>query len=207
MSFGRSYASILLIVFAVFAGGAGVRGQSPSVPAQPSNGGVGVIVPVTGVADVGGLFSGALLIQSFAAQGNSIVTTGVVTGALMGNGTFRNLVLQVTLPRLNRVAFDIASTSQTTSPATASSPSNASALLGTVTSSPSANATQPSLNQQARPAAAATTPLAAATTAAASQTPLASQLCSVNGFRDASNPVQLAQQLNAILAALAGRQG
>jgi hypothetical protein len=32
-------------------------------------------------------------------------------------------------------------------------------------------------------------------------------LCSVNGFRDASNPVQLAQQLNAILAALAGRQG
>jgi len=32
-------------------------------------------------------------------------------------------------------------------------------------------------------------------------------LCSVNGFRDATNPSLLTQQLNGILAALAGSQG
>src|SRR5262249_11978911 len=98
MSFGRPYASISLIVVALFVGGSSLHGQSASLPAQPSNGGVGVIAPVTGVADLGSRFMVALLSQSFAAQGNSIVTTGVVTGALTGNGTFRNLVFQVTLP-------------------------------------------------------------------------------------------------------------
>src|SRR5262249_53274291 len=150
------------------------------------NGGVGVIVPVTGVADLGGLFSGALLIQSFAAQGNSIVTTGVVTGALTANGVVRNLVIQITLPLdvaasraalntdaalaqsscavlhvelqgtsvsvlgstvgLNRVAFDIASTVQSSGAVPPVEPpapaATAGALSGTVTLSPSTNATQ-----------------------------------------------------------------
>lgn len=265
MSFGRPYASISLIVVALFVGGSSLHGQSASLPAQPSNGGVGVIVPVTGVADLGSLFSGALLIQSFAAQGNSIVTTGVVTGALTGNGTFRNLVFQVTLPLdvtasraglntdatlaqsscdvlhvelrgtsvnvlgstmgLNPVAFDIASTPQGSNPAatagaqsgtgTPSPSTNASlvgqpaqaatagALTAPVTPSPSTNATQLPVDQQTQPSAAAPN----AATAAASQTSLASRLCSVNGFRDVSNPAQVAQQLNGILAALAGRQG
>jgi len=30
-------------------------------------------------------------------------------------------------------------------------------------------------------------------------------LCSVNGFRDVSNPAQLAKQLNGVLATLAGK--
>jgi hypothetical protein len=247
MSFGRSHASILLIVYAVLVGGASPHGQSSSLPAQPSNGGVGVIVPVTGVADLGSLFSGALLIQNFAAQGNNIVATGVVTGALTGNGTFRNLVMQVNVPLdvaasraglstdaalaqsscdvlhvelggtsvnvlgftvgLNPVAFDIASTPRdpgASSPVQPPAPApTGSAQPGTVTPSLSANATQP-MNQQAPPttAAAPNTP-----PTAASQTPLAARLCSVNGFRDASNPGQLAQQLNGILAVLAGKQG
>jgi hypothetical protein len=32
-------------------------------------------------------------------------------------------------------------------------------------------------------------------------------LCSVNGFRNSRDSAQLAQQLNGILAALAGKQG
>jgi len=64
MLFGRSYVSIFsifLIVVAVLVGGSNLHGQSSSPPAQPSNGSVGLIVPVTGVADLGSLFSGALL--------------------------------------------------------------------------------------------------------------------------------------------------
>jgi hypothetical protein len=256
MMLGKSYASISLIAGVVLVAGSSLHGQSASMPAQPSNGGVGLIVPVTGVADLGGFFSGALLVRSFAAQGNSIVTTGVVTGALTGNGTFRNLVFEVTLPLdvtasraglntdaalaqspcdvlhvelgstsvnvlgstmgLNPVAFDIASTAQSSgasspveqpapvAPVEPTGPAAAPAAQpGTVTPSASANATQLPINQPAQPGAAAPT----APTPAAPQTPLASRLCSVNGFRDVSNPTQLAQQLNGVLAVLAGRQG
>jgi len=255
MLFGRSYVSIFsifLIVVAVLVGGSNLHGQSSSPPAQPSNGSVGLIVPVTGVADLGSFFTGALLIQSFAAQGSSIVTTGIVTGALTGNGTFRNIVMQVMLPLdvnasraglntdaalaqsscdvlhvelggtsvnvlgstvgLNPVSFDIASPIQSSASSPVAPPppaaatrvtqpaaaATASAQPGTVTPSTSANATQPPITQPS-------TPAPTAPTGAASQTPLASRLCSVNGFRDVSNPAQLATQLNGILTTLAGK--
>src|SRR5262249_50117636 len=241
-------------------------------------------------ADLGSFFSGALLIQSFASQGDSIVASGVVTGALMGIGTFRNLVIQVTLPLdlnasraglntdatlaqtscdvlhvelggtsinvlgstmgLNPVAFDIASPVQISTglpPVQQFAPApTAAARRGTVPPAPRANPTQVPVTPQAQPSTPAapavsaptaqpstpaapavstptaqpSTPAAPAVntptaqpsapantpTAAASQTPLAAQLCSVNGFRDVSNPTQVAQQLNGILAALGGKQ-
>jgi hypothetical protein len=96
------------------------------------------------------------------------------------------------------VAFDIASAIQaggTSAVSTTSSPSPATPA-GTVTGSVSANTTQPGVVPP--------TTGSATTTAQqpASQTSLGSLLCSVDRFRDVSNPAQLAQQLNAILTAL-----
>jgi hypothetical protein len=95
------------------------------------------------------------------------------------------------------VAFDIASAIQAggTSAGTTTSSSSATPA-GTVTGSVSANATQPGVVPP--------TTGSATTTAQqpASQTSLGSLLCSVDRFRDVSNPAQLAQQLNAILTAL-----
>jgi len=261
MSFGRLHALIVVIVLALFVGSSSLHGQSSNLPTQPSNGGLGLIVPVTGVADLGSSFSGALLIQSFAVQGNNIVTTGIVTGALTGNGTFRNLVLQVTLPLdvtasraglntdaalaqsscdvlhvvlgatsvnvlgstvgLNAVAFDVAATSPSSTSVSTAPTTTAFTQSATVTATPSATATQVPINQPPQPntptqATVSTQPTASAqttaqtpqsTTSSASPSPLASQLCAVNGFRDVSNPVQLAQRLNAILAILGSRQG
>jgi hypothetical protein len=95
------------------------------------------------------------------------------------------------------VAFDIASAIQAggTSAGTTTSSSSATPA-GTVTGSVSANTTQPGVVPP--------TTGSATTTAQqpASQTSLGSLLCSVDRFRDVSNPAQLAQQLNAILTAL-----
>jgi hypothetical protein len=48
----------------------------------------------------------------------------------------------------------------------------------------------------------ATTPVPAPSASTQAPTALGTLLCSVNGFRDVSNPAQLVQQLNAIVAAL-----
>ena len=53
------------------------------------------------------------------------------------------------------------------------------------------------------PAVASSLPL----TAVPAATPLGSLLCSVDRFRDVSNPARLAQQLNGILAALGTTEG
>jgi hypothetical protein len=91
MSFRRALVSILLAVAAISIGGA-------DLAAQLSSRGASLLVPITGVADLGGMFGGALLIQRFAPQANGIAAVGTVTGALTANGTVRNLVVQVTLP-------------------------------------------------------------------------------------------------------------
>lgn len=58
-----------------------------------------VLVPMTGMADAGGQFTGTWLIQRFEAQGNAILAIGTVSGALSdANGVTRNLVTQVTMP-------------------------------------------------------------------------------------------------------------
>lgn len=104
---------------------------------------------------------------------------------------------------LSPVAFDIASAVQAgaaNAANAATSSAAAPAQAGTVTPSVSTNTTQPGVVPSAA---------AATTTAqpAAGQTPLGSLLCSVNRFRDVSNPAQLSQQLNAILTALGTTQG
>jgi hypothetical protein len=101
------------------------------------------------------------------------------------------------------IAFDIASAVQaggTTAVSAASASAASPAQAGTVTRSVSTNTTQPGIVPSTT---------AATTTAqqAAGKTPLGSLLCSVDGFRNAGNPTQLAQQLNAILTALSTTQG
>jgi hypothetical protein len=91
MSFRRVLASIPLALAAISIGGSNLAAQLPS-------GGTSLLVPITGVADAGGMFGGALLIERFVPQANGIAAVGTVTGALTENGTVRNLVMQVTLP-------------------------------------------------------------------------------------------------------------
>jgi len=238
MSFRRVLASILLALAAVSIGGANLAAQLPSR-------GTSLLVPITGVADQGGLFGGALLIERFAPQANAVVAVGTVTGALTTTGTVRNLVMQVELPLdieasrarlntdaalaqascdvlhvelgsasinvlgttigLNPVAFDIASTLQVGSvpaPVSPDAPPAATAPSGTVTPSVSTNTTQPAARAQSRPGPAATAPQQTP-----AQAPLSSALCSVDRFRNVSNPAQLVQQLNGILTALGTTQG
>jgi hypothetical protein len=58
-----------------------------------------VLVPIAGLADAGGQFSGTWLIQRFEAQGNAVLAIGTVSGALSdASGVTRNLVTQVTMP-------------------------------------------------------------------------------------------------------------
>jgi hypothetical protein len=94
MSFRRALASTLLALAAVSIGGSHLAAQLPSAPSR----GTSLIVAITGVADLGGLFSGALLVERFAPQANAVVAVGTVTGTLTTNGTIRNLVMQVALP-------------------------------------------------------------------------------------------------------------
>jgi hypothetical protein len=238
MSF-RRFTSTLLALAAVSIGG-----SHPA--AQVSSRGTSLLVPITGVADLGGMFSGALLIERFVAQANNIAVVGTVTGALTTNATIRNLVLQVTLPLdlnasraslntdaalaqascdvlhvelgsasinvlgstigFNPLAFDLASTAQTASPPAAVStstitsptvPPATAAQTGTVTASPSTNTTQPGAVAKPAPAAQQT----------ATPATLGALLCSVDRFRDVSNPARLTQQLNAILTALSATEG
>lgn len=247
MSSARTLTSLRVTLAAVAIGGSTLAAQSPVLPVQSPARGTALIVPITAVADLGGLFSGALLIERFAAQGNGIVATGIATGSMTVNGTFRNLVIPLALPLdiaasrarsntdpalaqsacdvlhvelggttinilglnigVNPVAFDLASIVQSPGaqpPATTQGTAvNPSVQSGTVTASPSANATQ-------LPAGSSSTPgvvPAPQTAAAPAQTPFAALLCSVDRFRDASNATQTAQQLNAILSALGAQQG
>lgn len=256
MSFRRGLTSTLLAL-AVSIGGS-------TLAAQVSNRGTSLLVPVSGVADLGGMFEGALLIERFAPQADGLAAVGTVTGALVANGTVRNLVMQVALPLdiaasrarlntdaalaqsscsvlhvelgsasmnvlgtnfvLNPVAFDIASTlpsgnaaapvnsvngapapvSPTTSTAQASAAQRGAATTqpGTVTPSPSPNTTQPAPVTPSMPGPASNAPQQTAP-----QTSLGSLLCSVDRFRDVSNPARLAQQLNAIVTALGTTEG
>ena len=91
MSFRRVFASmvILLVAFSI---------SGSRVTAQVTNRGTSLLVPITGVADLGGMFSGALLIDRFAQQASGVAAIGTVTGTLTEAGTVRNLVMQVTLP-------------------------------------------------------------------------------------------------------------
>jgi len=91
MSFRRILASILLTLSAVSIG-------ESKLVAQSSTNGNSLLVPITGVADLGGMFSGAFIVERFVQQQNGIVAMGTVTGALIVNGTFRNLVIQTALP-------------------------------------------------------------------------------------------------------------
>ena len=68
------------------------------VTGQVTNPGPSLLVPITGVADAGGMFNGALFIERFAQQASGVAAVGTVTGALTEAGTVRNLVMQVTLP-------------------------------------------------------------------------------------------------------------
>jgi hypothetical protein len=220
--------------------------------------GTSLLVPIAGIADLGGIFTGALLVEQFAPQSDGVAAIGTVTGALTANGTVRNLVVQVMLPLdiaasrarlntdaalaqsscdvlhidlagasinvlgstigLNPVAFDIASTVQgnnaaastistAAQPATsaATQPATTVSQQGTVTASPSANATQPPLGSQSTPG--STTTAAPQSPKTTTQTSLSSLLCSVDRFRDVSSAARLAEQLNAILAALGNTQG
>ena len=91
MSFRRVFASmaIPLVAFSI---------TGSRVTAQVTNRGTSLLVPITGVADAGGMFSGALIIERFAQQGSDVSAIGTVTGTLTEAGTVRNLVMQVTLP-------------------------------------------------------------------------------------------------------------
>jgi hypothetical protein len=106
---------------------------------------------------------------------------------------------------LNPVAFDIASAVQagstTAAAPTAARSTAAAAQSGTVTASASTNTTQPGMVAPSTSVAATTAPQTAA------QPPLATQLCSVDRFRDVSSPAKLVQQLNGILMALGATQG
>jgi hypothetical protein len=96
MSFHRTLASILLtLAFISLAASQPEALQPAARTATPTS---GLPVPITGVADLGGMFEGALLIDRFAAQPTGIVAIGTVSGALTASGTVRNLVVQVTLP-------------------------------------------------------------------------------------------------------------
>jgi hypothetical protein len=68
------------------------------VTAQAPNRGTSLLVPITGVADAGGMFNGALVIERFAQQDSNVTAIGTVTGTLIDASTVRNLVMQVTLP-------------------------------------------------------------------------------------------------------------
>jgi hypothetical protein len=57
-----------------------------------------LLVPISGVADLGGTFRGTLLIERFAPTANGVAVVGTITGALTTSGTSRNLVIQVALP-------------------------------------------------------------------------------------------------------------
>src|SRR5262245_41311983 len=91
MSARRFLASLLIVLSAVSIGGS-------KLAAQSSTSGNALLVPVTGVADLGGMFTGAFIVERFAQQGNGVVAMGTVTGSLIVNGTFRNLVVQTALP-------------------------------------------------------------------------------------------------------------
>jgi hypothetical protein len=100
---------------------------------------------------------------------------------------------------LNPVVFDIASTIQagnTPAVSTAAQSTVAAPQSRTVGISPSTNTTQPGMVAQPAPS------LPAAAPQQATVPSLGSLLCSVDQFRDVSNPSQLAQQLNLILTAL-----
>ena len=91
MSVRRMLAPILIILSAVSMGGS-------TLAAQSSTSGNALLVPVTGVADLGGLFRGAFIVERFAPHGNGVVAIGTVTGTLIVNGTVRHLVVQTALP-------------------------------------------------------------------------------------------------------------
>jgi hypothetical protein len=243
MSFRRVFTS-MVIPFVAFS----IAGSQ--LTAQVTNRGTSLLVPITGVADAGGMFNGALLVERFAQQASNVTAIGTVTGTLTEAGTVRNLVVQVALPLdfdairarlntdaalaqtscevlhvelgslsmnvlgstigLNPVAFDITSTLQNANAPAAVSPTPstpptvptpaATTQPGTVTATLSANTTQPAVVGSRTPGFATTPP--ATGTSQSAQTPLGSLLCSVDRFRDTSNPANIAQQLNAILTAL-----
>jgi len=88
----RRFLASLLITLSAFS----VAGSK--LAAQSSTSGNALLVPVTGVADLGGMFSGAFIVERFAQQGTGVVAIGTVTGALIVNGSVRNLVVQTALP-------------------------------------------------------------------------------------------------------------
>jgi hypothetical protein len=91
MSFRQAVVSMTLAFTTISIGGSNLAAQLPSRgPSLP--------VPITGVADLGGTFNGMLLIDRFAPQADGVTAVGTMTGALIANGTIRNLVLQVALP-------------------------------------------------------------------------------------------------------------
>jgi hypothetical protein len=91
MSFRHITASTLLALTAVSIGGS-------TLSAQLSSRGTSLLVPIAGVADQAGTFTGALLVEQFASQSNGVAALGTITGTLTVNGTIRNIVMQVTLP-------------------------------------------------------------------------------------------------------------
>jgi hypothetical protein len=234
MSVSRIFATLLITLSAVSIGGS-------KLAAQSSTSGNALLVPVTGVADLGGMFSGAFIVERFAQQGNGVVAMGTVTGALIVNGTVRNLVVQTALPvdvsasraRLNTdaalarascdvlhvelgsasinvlgstlgfnpIAFDITAATTAVAAGTTSSTGN------TATGNPATGTSQPGMTTSAAPGT-VTPSVSTNTTQATPATPstrmqLGPLLCAVNGFKNASDPAQLVQQLNGILTALA----
>lgn len=245
MSFRRTLASMLVPLAALSISGS-------HVTAQAGNPGASLLVPITGVADLGGMFNGALLIDHFAEQTGGVAAIGTVTGTLTTTGTARNLVMQVTLPLdfdaikarlntdaalaqascdvlhvelggvsmnvlgstigLNPVVFDITSTMQSTArpsaPGIVTATRTAATPAGTVTPSLSANPTQPVVVGSQTPGVTTAPPQPVTGPApVAAQTSLASLLCSVDRFRVISNPANVVQQLNAILAAFGATAG
>jgi hypothetical protein len=238
MSVSRIFATLLITLSAVSIGGS-------KLAAQSSTSGNALLVPVTGVADLGGMFSGAFIVERFAQQGNGVVAMGTVTGALIVNGTVRNLVVQTALPvdvsasraRLNTdaalarascdvlhvelgsasinvlgstlgfnpIAFDI--TAATTAVAAGTTSSTGNTATGNTAAFPATGTSQPGMPMSAAPGT-VTPSVSTNTTQATPATPstrmqLGPLLCAVNGFKNASDPAQLVQQLNGILTALA----
>jgi hypothetical protein len=221
MSSRQILASILLTLSAVSLG-------ESRLAAQSSTSGNSLLVPVTGASDLGGMFSGAFIVQHFAQQGSSIVATGTVTGALVINGVVRNLVIQTALPldlsasraRLNTdAALAKASCDVLHVEFGATTISVLSTTLGFNSVAFDLTATQPGAMTSLSSPGTVTPLVSGNTTQAGSSTPgtvpqtptptaptqaqLRPLLCAVDGFKNVNDPALLVQQLNAILAALA----
>jgi hypothetical protein len=89
-----------VLPLALFAFGTlGFAIENLSAQQQPTTSGSTALIPISGVADGGGTFTGTVLVQRFEADGNAVRAIGTASGALVdGTGISRNVVTQIALP-------------------------------------------------------------------------------------------------------------